>query len=54
MKKRIAVLLALSLTAALPCTVMAEDTAEEAAEAQETDADAQDEAAEEKSEGVMT
>ena len=66
MKKRIAVLLALSLTAALPCTVMAEDTAEEATEAQETDADAQDEAAEEtdadaqdeaaeeKSEGVMT
>ena len=68
MKKRIAVLLALSLTAALPCTVMAEDTAEEAteaqetdaeaqetdADAQETDADAQDEAAEEKSEGVMT
>ena len=29
MKKRIAVLLALSLTATLPCTVMAEDTAEE-------------------------
>ena len=47
MKKRIAVLLALSLTAALPCTVMAEDTAEEATEAQ-------DEAAEEKSEGVMS
>ena len=39
MKKRIAVLLALSLTAALPCTVMAEDTAEEATEAQETDAE---------------
>ena len=66
MKRRIAVLLALSLTAALPCTVMADDTAEEATEAQETDAeaqdeaaqetdaDAQDEAAEEKSEGVMT
>ena len=54
MKKRIAVLLALSLTAALPCTVMAEDTTEEATEAQETDAEAQDEAAEEKSEGVMT
>ena len=54
MKKRIAVLLALSLTAALPCTVMAEDTAEEATEAPETDAEAQDEAADEKSEGVMT
>ena len=54
MKRRIAVLLALSLTAALPCTVMAEDTAEEATEAQETDAEAQEEAAEEKSEGVMT
>ena len=54
MKRRIAVLLALSLTAALPCTVMAEDTAEEATEAHETDAEAQDEAAEEKCEGVMT
>lgn len=54
MKRRIAVLLALSLTAALPCTVMADDTAGEATEAQETDAEAQDEAAEEKSEGVMT
>nr|WP_294528129.1 hypothetical protein [uncultured Blautia sp.] len=54
MKKRIAVLLALSLTAALPCTVMAEDTAEEATDTQETDADTQEEPAEEKSEGVMT
>ena len=54
MKKRLVLMLALSLTVAFPGAVMAEDNT--AAEAEATDEAAQDtaEAAEEKSEGVMT